>query len=221
MSMNVSLIRESFHALRPHVGEVFERFYSELFRKHPAVKPLFVRVDLARQQKALANSVAHVIEYLEETDHVVDYLRKMGARHVAYGTREEHFAPVVETLIETLEYYFDEHWTPELRDAWRALLGVAAEQMIAGMREASRPAESPRAAVYEAAPMPAPTSVTPAPVPLPELVKELAHDLFRQALERELEGALREFARDRAREILRQALEDEARRLFEGNADAA
>jgi hemoglobin-like flavoprotein len=207
MAINVTLIRESFQALRPHVGEVFERFYAELFRKYPGVRPLFDQVDLKRQPQALASSIAHVVEYLEESDHVADYLSKMGARHVAYGAREEHFGPVADTLLETLEYYFEENWTPELKESWSALLGAAAEHMGRGMREARRPE-----------PVRAVASVAPAQtVPLPERVKELACELFRRALDRELEGKLRTLAEERAREILRQAIEDEAKRLLDGD----
>jgi hemoglobin-like flavoprotein len=212
MAINVTLIRESFQALRPHVGEVFEHFYAELFRKHPGVRPLFAQVDLKRQQKALASSIAHIVEYLEESDHVADYLQKMGARHVDYGTREEHFGPVAETLLETLEYYFEENWTPELKESWSALLGVAAEHMIRGMRQARRPEP-----VRTASPAPAAAS----PVSLSERVKELAREMFRQALDRELEGKLRALAEERAREILRQAIEGEAKRLLTGEEKPA
>ena len=64
----------------------------------------------------------------EFIDQIVPAVRALGARHVGYGVRAEHYAVVGTALLWTLEQGLGAAFTPAVRDAWaaayRALAGV-------------------------------------------------------------------------------------------------
>ena len=197
MSLNVKLIRESFGAIRPHVDEVLEKFYSTLFKKYPQAAPLFDKVDMEQQRKALAGSLAKVIDNLEDPSFISPLLQKLGARHVAYGTQPEHFAWVGEALLSTLAYYFEAQWTEEMKEEWTKLYTIAAEQMQMGMKDTSLVQEN----------RPQPT--------LPELALSYARTILEKAVSEEVNDQFMTTARSRAQETLKKALQHEADHLME------
>ena len=201
--MNTGLIRESFEAIKPHAQEVIEHFYGELFDRHPQAKPLFQEVKMEKQQRALVNSLAHIVEFLEDGPHLTDYLRKMGGRHTAYGTKPEHYGWVSESLLATLSYYFDAQWTPELSSSWATALKLISAEMIAGMKQTSgRVVGIPS------------TDAKPEPS-LSSMAQSIVQELVKKALEAELgDGAFQTAVRTKAQELLRNAIETEARELL-------
>ena len=82
-------------------------------------------------------------------DIVGPFLVRLGARHVRYGVRHEHFDVVGEALLWTLEQGLGERFTPAVRDAWVAAWDVIAGAMRTGMRRAEADARA------RAGPMPA------------------------------------------------------------------
>jgi hemoglobin-like flavoprotein len=203
MSLNIALLRESFEAIKPHALEVMDHFYGELFSKHPEAKPLFAKVDMSKQKLALANGLSHIVEYLHEEDHLVDYLTKMGARHAQYGTKEVHFTWVGEALLKTFEYYFDEHWTPELKAEWTSALTLVASVMIKGMKGKIR-VQTPVVQLD-----------TKGEQSLQDLAKALAYNIVKQALQEEINESLMNEARKQVREVLRKAMAEEARNALD------
>lgn len=192
MNVNISLIRESFQALKPHVDEFTERFYLELFTRHPEAKPLFDGANMRKQRKALAASLAHIVDFWEDRNHLEDYLYKMGARHVKYSAEEAHFGLVAEALLATFEFFFEKQWTEELKANWIGVYQFAQMHMARGMADERLK--------------------TPQPLPsLDEIARQWAREAFKKALEEEGNAVLQEMAREKARDILRKALEAEAK----------
>ena len=210
MGLNVGLIQESFGAVKPHAIKFVEHFYEELFGRYPQAQALFKNVNWQKQRKALANSLAHIVEFLEDEEHLTDYLRKMGERHSPYGTQPEHFAWVGEALLATFEYFFDEQWTSELKENWTMAYTFVAEQMQIGMARAKTKnrgnvVEVPRDALKREEKV----------FSLSELSLSLAQELFKKAIQEELNNP--EFQaeiKQRAKELLKQALETEAQEML-------
>lgn len=199
MALNVGLIRESFNAIKPHAAEFVSHFYQVLFQHHPEARSLFPE-KMARQEKALIASLSHIVEYLEDGDHLKDYLRKMGARHLRYRTEDEHFAWVGEALLETFAYFFEAQWTDEHKSNWTEAYGFLASQMKEGMAEARQVV----ALKHKAEP---PT--------MNEIARKVAKELFQKSLEEELASpAVAEVIRQKAKELLRRAIEDEAKQMI-------
>ncbi len=62
--LNVELLENSFQAVAPHGETIVRRFYEELFKRHPAVKPLFSKTTPEKQQLKLLAALKLVIANL-------------------------------------------------------------------------------------------------------------------------------------------------------------
>ena len=81
-------------------------------------------------------AVKTAVDGLGDLDVVGPFLARLGARHVRYGVRTEHFDVVGAALLWTLEQGLGERFTPAVRDAWIAAWDVIADAMRTGMRRA-------------------------------------------------------------------------------------
>jgi len=62
-------------------------------------------------------------------------LRAMGARHLGYGVKDEHYATVGQALLDMLSEVLDKQFTPEVRTAWVALYTAVQTLMLKGAAE--------------------------------------------------------------------------------------
>jgi NAD(P)-dependent dehydrogenase (short-subunit alcohol dehydrogenase family) len=56
----------------------------------------------------------------------------MGARHVQYGVKPEHYPIVGETLLETFAHFFGDRWNSELKEQWTLAYGAISSLMLEG-----------------------------------------------------------------------------------------
>ena len=131
----VRLIRESWAKVRPIAPTAAGLFYDRLFEIAPEVRPLFKR-DIGEQGKMLMGMIGMVVARLDDLEAMVPAVERLGARHAAYGVRDEHFAPVGAALLWTLEQGLGDDFTPVTRDAWATAYGILADTM---MRAAALP----------------------------------------------------------------------------------
>ena len=68
---------------------------------------------------------------LKDLDSILPAVRKLAVRHVGYGVKPEHYAPVGEALIWTLQRGLGAGFTDEVRDAWLSAYGALSGAMIA------------------------------------------------------------------------------------------
>ena len=192
--MNIVLIRESFAAIKPHALEVIDHFYSELFERYPQAKGLFKTVDMPKQQLALVNSLAHIVEFLDDGEHLTDYVRKLGKSHNQYGSEPVYFEWAAEALLATLAYYFEGQWTDELAASWSAAIGFIAKEMLVGTKaETKKVIEMKRHELHQV-----PT--------LNELAQKVAQELMKRAIDAEMASpAFQKAIRESAQELLRKA----------------
>jgi hemoglobin-like flavoprotein len=102
MTLNLNALEESFDLVAPRGDELMDVFYSRLFAAAPAVKPLFAGTDLRRQKGMLLSALVLLRKSLRDLGAIVPALRELGARHVAYGARPEHYPVVGEVLIASM-----------------------------------------------------------------------------------------------------------------------
>ena len=79
--------------------------------------------DIGPQAKRTMAAVKTAVDGLGSLDVVGPFLVRLGARHVRYGVRTEHFDVVGAALLWTLEQGLGERFTPAVRDAWVGRLG--------------------------------------------------------------------------------------------------
>lgn len=110
-------------------------FYAKLFTKYPEVRPLF-RGDMEEQGAKLVQTLALAVGGLRRPDSIRPAVTRLGARHVGYGARPEHYPLVGATLIETLRAALGSEFTPEAEKAWGAAIGLLAGWMLEGAQPA-------------------------------------------------------------------------------------
>ena len=133
---HTDLVRTSFALVRPDAAAVARSFYARLFENDPSLRTLF-RGDLERQGERLMSMIASAVDLLGRPEALLPVLRDLGARHVAYGVVERHYASVGQALLATLEAGLGERFTVDVRDAWVAVYDVISGTMLEGARTAS------------------------------------------------------------------------------------
>lgn len=118
MTLELDALETSFDLVAPHGEKLVDIFYARLFAAAPAVKPLFAGTDLQRQKSMLLGTLVLLRKSLRTLDRIVPALRDLGARHVAYGARPEHYPVVGEVLIASMAEVAGAAWRPEYERAW-------------------------------------------------------------------------------------------------------
>lgn len=134
MELNLPALQTSFDLVAPHGEQLMDEFYARLFETAPAVVPLFAATYLQGQKAKLLSTLVVLRNSLRDLDAIVPTLRKLGARHVAYGAQPEHYAVVGETLIAAMETTAGPAWRSEYASAWQDAFAVVAAAMLAGAK---------------------------------------------------------------------------------------
>jgi methyl-accepting chemotaxis protein len=137
-------LETSFDLLAPRGEELMDVFYARLFAAAPAVKPLFAATALQRQKTMLLGTLGLLRRSLRNLDPIIPALRDLGARHVAYGARPEHYPIVGATLIASKAAIAGEHWKPEYERAWDQAFAIVAAAMLEGAEQAEPRSTEPR-----------------------------------------------------------------------------
>src|SRR5262245_33905317 len=131
MSLNVDLLRSSFHLVVDREPELALRFYETLFSRHPQSRRLFRR-DSESQSKMLTEALVAVVDHLEDAPWLASTLGELGAQHVGYGVTAEMYGWVAECMLATLADVAGSAWQPELANAWSDALNAVAGLMLQG-----------------------------------------------------------------------------------------
>jgi hemoglobin-like flavoprotein len=131
----IALVQSSFRHVLPIADSAGLLFYERVFTLAPGTRSLFAD-DIGPQAKRTMAAVATAVDGLGRLDEIAPFLVRLGARHVRYGVRPEHFDVVGEALLWTLEQGLGDHFTPPVRAAWTAAWDVIAGAMLTGMSQA-------------------------------------------------------------------------------------
>ena len=143
----MELVRGTADVLMSIGSRVSDHFYDELFTMAPGVRPLFPD-DMTAQKIKLMDTLASMVSFMTHPDMFSSVARQVGRRHAAYGALADHYGPVGECLLSSLQTVLGPRFTPEVREAWATLYGEIAAVMITGqeaVREKVGRAEPPGA----------------------------------------------------------------------------
>lgn len=132
MNLDLDALETSFDLVAPRGDELVDVFYTRLFETAPAVRPLFAGTDLRRQKAMLLATLVLLRKSLRDLDAIVPKLRELGARHVHYGARPEHYPVVGAVLIASMAEIAGDAWRSEHELAWSAAFAVVAGAMMDG-----------------------------------------------------------------------------------------
>jgi hemoglobin-like flavoprotein len=125
----IELVQQSFTKIAPIPVAAAASFYGRLFEIAPEVKPLF-RGDMGELGGKLMATLAVVVNGLSNLETILPAASALAKRHVDYGVKASHYAPVGSALLWTLEQGFGPAWTPELAAAWTAAYTTLSGFMI-------------------------------------------------------------------------------------------
>ena len=134
MTLNISLLENSFNRVRHDSVNFSASFYNKLFHYHPELKPLFAKADLATQEKKLIVSLAVIVENLRNPQELSMALKSLGAYHQQVGTIREHYPFVGQALVETFAEYLGNKWDLNTHKAWLEAYNLIAEIMLEGAK---------------------------------------------------------------------------------------
>jgi hemoglobin-like flavoprotein len=132
MDIDQKTLTESFRRLAPRADQLAQTFYDTLFARHPELALLFDGVRLDDQKRKLVRALSLVVGHVERPEFLRPYLQGLGALHVAYGVRGEHYPLVADCLLAALAETAGHGWTGEEARAWERALGRIAEAMLVG-----------------------------------------------------------------------------------------
>jgi len=130
LGLDVETLEKSFALLAPHAEELVRRFYEELFRRAPGVKPMFANTTPEQQQTKLIAALKLVIQNVRNPEALAPALSAMGVRHQSYGALAEHYPIVASALVDTMKVMAGDAWTDTIESAWSQALGVIAKVML-------------------------------------------------------------------------------------------
>ena len=131
MTLDPTILRDSFELIMDRRPDLTVRFYEILFERYPQLAPMFRR-DRTAQAKMLAGAIAAVLDHLEDAPWLQATLGQLGAKHVEYGVTNVMYDMVGDALLATLAEVAAEAWTDAVRTQWVAAFGAIAGMMQAG-----------------------------------------------------------------------------------------
>ncbi len=137
LGLDVEALENSFALLAPQAEELVRRFYEELYRRAPSVKPLFKNTTPKSQQTKLLAALKLVIENVRKPEALAPALIAMGERHQGYGALAEHYPVVASALIDTMKNMAGDAWTESIESAWSQALNVIAKIMLDAYKKTS------------------------------------------------------------------------------------
>jgi len=129
----VNLVEVSFVKVKLISEQASALFYDRLFETKPELRPLF-KGDMKEQGRLLMVTLATAVALLKRPIELEKAVEDLGVRHAKYNVQTEHFEPVGEALIWTLEKGLGPEFTPEVKAAWIALYRIVSMTMMRGLR---------------------------------------------------------------------------------------
>ncbi len=126
---HIDRVQESFKKVAPIADQAATIFYGKLFDIAPEVKPLF-KGNMEEQGKKLMTTLGVVVNGVKDLDAILPAPKELAVKHVDYGVEPEHYTPVGQALIMTLEAGLGDAFTPATEDAWLSAYGTLSGVMI-------------------------------------------------------------------------------------------
>lgn len=118
--------------LRPESERLQRLFYGALLDSGDDIRALFSGVDLHAQGELLVSALTTAVRGQSDPARVREGLAALGARHVGYGVRPEHYAAARSAMLGALPEVLGDEWDGDAHARWSALLDQVAEAMVAG-----------------------------------------------------------------------------------------
>jgi nitric oxide dioxygenase len=124
-------VAASFDRMAGKLDFMVEGFYRRLFERNPEVRKLF-SADMTRQREHLGATLAIVARNMIHLDILREPIMELGAQHVGFGARPEHYPLVREAMLDAIGEAMGDGWTEQLRQDWLEALNDIIALMLRG-----------------------------------------------------------------------------------------
>jgi hemoglobin-like flavoprotein len=129
-TQQLQLVKQTWKLLRdvdPAIlGDVF---YRRLFMEYPELRALF-KEPMETQYQKFVDTLSIIVARIDRPETVMTEINQMAERHIGYGVRPEHYAPVGEVLIWMLKTGLGTDWNTEVEAAWLACYQALTQIML-------------------------------------------------------------------------------------------
>ena len=125
-----TLVRQSYDIAKTMSGQLAGRFYQRLFETSPEIAPLFGDTNMTSQAHKLMATLTLMVSSLKYPDVLLSASGELAERHVNYGVKPEHYAPVGDALIWALERSLGPEFDAETKAAWQSIYATISSAMI-------------------------------------------------------------------------------------------
>ncbi len=130
MSQDIKRIRRTWAKAASDPVSMTRYFYTRLFEIAPDVEPLF-KSDMDAQGQKLAETLAFVVDHIDDPETLLPAARDLAIRHVSYGAQAPHYDAVGAALLQTFQDLLGDAFTADDHGAWASAYGGLADHMIA------------------------------------------------------------------------------------------
>lgn len=127
----ITLVRQSFDAIRDQLRPVALLFYGKLFELDPSARRLF-HIDLAVQSRKIMDMLDSIAQSLDRIESMRGRLAELGKQHASYGVRPEQYETVTTALLWAFAQALGPDFDPPTRDAWTQALAYVSATMKEG-----------------------------------------------------------------------------------------
>uniref|UniRef100_UPI00358E2BAD neuroglobin-like n=1 Tax=Myxine glutinosa TaxID=7769 RepID=UPI00358E2BAD len=159
------LVKDSWRALQQDIARVGVIIFVRLFETHPECKDIFFqfrdmddlhKLKRSRQLKAHGLRVMSFIEKtvarLEQEAVLEALILDLGRKHYRYNAAAKYYMFVGLEFIDTIRPFFEDKWTTELEEAWKALFRYLTWTMSRGYRAEEQSGDSVKSTAEEQPP---------------------------------------------------------------------
>ncbi|MEM9783873.1 MAG: globin domain-containing protein [Pseudomonadota bacterium] len=127
---DIALVERSFRQILPISSLASELFHARLFQIAPEMQALFTG-EMRSSGVAAVHWLGVAVAHLDSPVSLSAALGDLAGRLVANGVTPQHYAPVGEALLWTLEMALGEGIDAETRAAWERTYAAVSEMMVA------------------------------------------------------------------------------------------
>lgn len=124
----IGRVQQSYRLFKADMPGIIDDFYHHLFEYHPELMSLFP-ADMDEQMKKMVDTMAYVIESLDQWDMLVENVRELGRRHAQYGVHAIDYDAVGRSLLWALHKHGGAQFDNDDEAAWGCAYQTLADAM--------------------------------------------------------------------------------------------
>jgi hemoglobin-like flavoprotein len=132
----IQTVQASWEGVVPIADAAVGMFYDRLFQLDPELRERF-QPDLKEQRKRFAETFTASVRGLGNLDAFIPAIQALGARHAAYGVKDEDYANFASALLWTLRQCLGPAFDKDVSEAWIAAFDLIASTMRDAAHEAA------------------------------------------------------------------------------------